>query len=184
MTKAFWLLFFTTLLAIWNAGIIWFTQIAVYPLWPLVGAQQFHDYHVTWWHDMWPAFAPVGLMLLCSIALFWLCPAGISKRLLWFGVALQLTVHALTALFWGPVQATMATPEGMSLLKYQELMSTHWWRVLFFWAYAVLMIWLFNKAMLQDRKQRLEETTFDESTSSPTSKSFESAQTRSASLTP
>jgi hypothetical protein len=91
---------------------------------------------------MWPAFAPVGLMLLCSILLLRWRPEGISRLLLWIGILLQLTVHALTAFFWAPIQASMSTPEGMSMVKYQELMSTHWLRVAFFWAYAGLMIWI------------------------------------------
>jgi len=42
--------------------------------------------------------------------------------------------------FRAPIQATMAVPGGMSS-KYQELMSTHWFRVAFFFAYSALMIW-------------------------------------------
>src|SRR6266446_7032984 len=135
MSKKWWLLLTTAILSVWNAGIVWFTQIAVYPLWPLVGARQFHDYHLTWWHDMWPSFVPVVLMLLCSLALVWVRPEGISRTLLWIGVLLQVGVHGLTALFWAPIQATMATPEGISLLKYDQLMSTHWLRVSVFLAY-------------------------------------------------
>jgi hypothetical protein len=130
------------ILSIWNAGIVWFTQIAVYPLWPLVGREQFHDYHLTWWHDMWPAFGPVILMLAFSIVLLWRVPEGVSKKLLWLGLLLQLTVHSLTAFFWAPVQAAMSTDNGMSTVLYNELMATHWIRVLFFVAYAGLMVWL------------------------------------------
>lgn len=146
MNRAWWILFTTVLLSVWNAGIVWFTQIAVYPLWPLVDANHFHDYHLTWWHDMWPSFAPVVLMLFCSIALLWNRPSGVSKMLLWIGVALQVTVHTLTALFWAPIQATMATPEGMSMLKYQQLMGSHWLRVSFFAVYAAFMIWVFARS--------------------------------------
>jgi hypothetical protein len=153
MSKAWWLLFTTALLSVWNAGIVWFTQIAIYPLWPLVDAQHFHDYHLTWWHDMWPAFGPVVLMLGCSIALFWIRPAGISKGMLWAGVLLQVAVHTLTVVFWAPVQATMATSKGISLAKYQQLMSTHWWRVAFFCAYAALAIWMFSKSSLDERRE-------------------------------
>ena len=148
MNKAWWLLFITALLSVWNAGIVWFTQIAVYPLWPLVDDQHFHDYHLTWWHDMWPAFGPVVLMLACSIALLWIRPAGISRSMLWAGILLQIAVHTLTVLFWAPVQATMATPTGISMAKYQQLMSTHWWRVAIFCGYAALAIWMFNKSCI------------------------------------
>lgn len=146
MRISWWLLLTTTLLSVWNAGIIWFTQLAVYPLWPLVGPQQFHDYHLTWWHDMWPAFAPVALMLLCSIALLRYRPAGIPRWLLWVGVILQVTVHTLTVFFWAPIQAAMATQEGMSSVRYQQLMGTHWIRVGFFLVYAGLMIWMMVRA--------------------------------------
>jgi hypothetical protein len=144
MGKTWWLLFITALLAVWNAGIVWFTQIAVYPLWPLVGTQQFHDYHLTWWHDMWPSFGPVVLMLACSVMLLRSRPAGVSRVALWLGVLLQVTVHVLTASFWAPIQATMATANGMSAVKYHELMSTHWLRVAFFVVYAVLMVSVFH----------------------------------------
>jgi magnesium-transporting ATPase (P-type) len=81
-------------------------------------------------------------------------PTGISKWLLWLGVLLQVTVHTLTALFWAPIQASMATPQGMSVRKYHQLMSTHWLRVSFFLAYAALMIWMVTRSL--SREQRLE----------------------------
>ena len=140
MNRSWALLFTATLLAVWNAGIVWFTQIAVYPLWPLVDASHFHDFHLAWWHHMWPSFAPVGLMFICSIGLLAWPPEGVQKRLLILGVVIQITVHALTIVFWAPIQATLALPEGMSMPKYQELMSTHWLRVAFFAAYALLMV--------------------------------------------
>ena len=142
MNKAWWLLFTTAMLSVWNAGIVWFTQVAVYPLWPLVDRAHFHDYHYAWWRGMWPSFGPVILMFLCSIILLWSRPSGVSRLLLWIGVALQATVHLLTAFYWAPIQASMATPDGMSSLKYQQLMSTHWLRVSFFLVYAALMIGL------------------------------------------
>lgn len=88
-------------------------------------------------------------MLLCSIALLWNRPAGVSKFVLWIGIALQMTVHTLTAFFWAPIQATMATPQGMSALKYQELMGSHWLRVSCFVVYAALMIWVFARSTSQ-----------------------------------
>jgi hypothetical protein len=158
MRKAWWLLFISVILSVWNAGIVWFTQIAVYPLWPLVGAEQFHDYHLTWWHDMWPSFGPVVLMFACSVALLCVRPGGIPAWTLWLGLHLQIAVHTLTALFWAPIQATMAAPGGMSLIKYQELMGTHWFRVAFFFAYAALMIW----ALQSFTRREFEARTFHE----------------------
>ena len=139
MKKSWWLLFTTALLSVWNAGIIWFTHIAVYPLWPSSARSIFPEYHLAWWHGMWPAFGPVALMFLCSVMLLWWRPTGVSRLLLWLGVLLQLTVHLLTIFFWAPI-SFMSTPEGMSVMKYQELMSTHWLRVAFFFVYAGLIL--------------------------------------------
>lgn len=150
MDRKLWLLFVLTMLGIWNAGIIWFTQIAVYPLWPLVDA---HLYHVTWWHDMWPTFGPVGLMLICSFALLKVRPRGVPLWAAWVGIALQIILHTLTIVYWAPIQTSMGTSAGMSVVKYNELMATHWWRVAFFWAYAALMVWMFGrsiKAQIED----------------------------------
>ena len=159
MRKGWWLLFITVVLSVWNAGIVWFTQIAVYPLWPFVGAEQFHDYHLTWWHAMWPSFGPVLFMFACSVALLWIRPRGIPVWALWLGVLLQVAVHTLTACFWAPIQATMAIPGGMSFPKYQELMNTHWLRVAFFFAYAALMIWALRTFTLQDSPAKISHAT-------------------------
>lgn len=144
MSKTWWLLFGTTVLSVWNTGIVWFAQIAIYPLWPLVGSQRFHDYHLAWWHDMWPSFGPVVLMLIGSVILLLMRPDGIPRWSLRAGVLLQVTVHLLTAFFWAPIQAAMATDAGMSWTKYEQLMSTHWLRVAFFFAYGILMLWTFH----------------------------------------
>ena len=147
MTKAWWLLLATAMLAMWNAGIVWFTQIAVYPLWPLVDAAHFHAYHLAWWHAMWPAFAPVVAMFACAVALLRARPAGVPRRWLWLGVALQLAVHTLTALFWAPMQAALATPAGLAAPEYARLMHTHWLRVAFFFAYALLMLGMLRRSV-------------------------------------
>ena len=147
MPLAWWLLFATALLSIWNVGIVWFTHIAVYPLWPLVGPKDFSAYHLSWWRYMRPAFGPVVLMFLCSVALLFVRPQGIATEFLWLGVALQICVHSLTVAYWAPIQAALAAPDGMSQQKYSQLMSTHWWRVGFFAAYAILMVWMVSRSL-------------------------------------
>ena len=91
---------------------------------------------------MWPSFGPVIAMLVCSIALLYMRPHGIPVWVLWTGLLLQIAVHILTALFWAPLQAELATTSGgISFAKYHILISTHWLRVGFFFVYAMLMIW-------------------------------------------
>jgi hypothetical protein len=147
MPASWWLLFATALLSIWNAGIVWFVQIGVYPLWPFVGPKEFQTYHLRWWRYMQPAFGPVVLMFLCSVALLFLRPQGILTEFLWLGIALQIGVHSLTVTYWAPIQAALATPEGMSHQKYKQLMGTHWWRVGFFAAHALLMVWMVSRSL-------------------------------------
>jgi hypothetical protein len=147
MSLAWWLLFAVSLLSVWNLGIVWFTQIAVYPLWPLVDAPHFRAYHLAWWRYMRPAFAPVVLMFMGTVALFWIRPQGISTGFLLLGLALQIAVHTLTILYWAPIQASMATPEGISRQKYRQLMGTHWWRVGFFAAFAILVLWMMSRSL-------------------------------------
>ena len=107
LPTAWWLLFATTLLSFWNAGIIWFVQIAVYPLWPFVGAKDFQKYHLKWWRSMQPSFGPVILMFLCSVALLFTRPRGIPTEFLWLGIGLQVCVHSLTVTYWAPIQAAL-----------------------------------------------------------------------------
>jgi hypothetical protein len=90
-------------------------------------------------------------MLILSVTLLWAPPDNVPKWLLWLGILLQVTVHTLTIFFWAPIQASMATPQGMSAMKYEQLMNTHWWRVAFFWLYAALMIWLVARSLPRSR---------------------------------
>jgi hypothetical protein len=136
-----WLLLGTATLSSFNAGIIWFTEIAVYPLWPLVGAAQFHEYHTTWWHLVWISFVPVALLLLGSVAMLWKRPVGVPLWSLWLLLGLQILTHSLTVVFWAPIQIRMAGPAGLSMPAFQELMSTHWLRVALVCSIAVVMLW-------------------------------------------
>ena len=142
MSKAWWLLFLAVMLGVWNAGIVWFTQVAVYPLWLLVGPNGFRDFHLNWWHDISPACGPVIAMLAYSIVLLYMRPRGLPVWVLWTGLLLQITVQILTALFWAPLQAELPTTfGGISFAKYHILMSTHGLRMGFFFAYATPVIW-------------------------------------------
>jgi hypothetical protein len=135
------LLFLTTaLLTVWNAALIWMTQVICYPLWPLVGAAEFHRYHLAWWHEVWWTFIPAGLALLGSLALLSLRPIYLPRWAALSVVAAQLITLAVTLVFWAPLQAGLATPAGLDLAGFHTLMWTHWLRVALLWVAAGVMV--------------------------------------------
>jgi hypothetical protein len=140
------LLLLTAALSFFNAGIIWFTEVAVYPLWPLIGKAEFHRYHTTWWHDVWLSFVPVALVLLGTVAMLWKRPLGVPAWGLWLALGLQILTHIVTVFFFAPVQIRMAGPNGLSMPAFQELMATHWLRVALVWSVAIVMFWLLHRS--------------------------------------
>ena len=134
------LLFFTTaLLTVWNAALIWMTQVMCYPLWPMVGSANFHDYHVNWWHSVWWTFIPAGLALVGSVLLLFGRPPYFSRPAAYCAVAAQIAALIATLIFWAPLQASLSTSHGLDIAGYHPLMWTHWFRVALIWVPAVLM---------------------------------------------
>ncbi|MGH9469203.1 MAG: hypothetical protein ACRD1N_02540 [Terriglobia bacterium] len=144
MRKNQWLVLVMTVLSFYCVGCIWLTQISCYPLWALVGSREFVTYHVAWWHSIWGVdFVPAGLVFLGSIAMIWLRPEGVSRWMVWTGLALQVAIYAATALWWAPLMAGLATPQtGLLPERYHLLITTHWMRVAMITAYGLLVFWM------------------------------------------
>jgi hypothetical protein len=135
------LLFLTTaLLTVWNAAVIWMTQVICYPLWPRVGTAEFERYHLAWWHLVWWTFIPAGLALLGSLALLWVRPEYLPRRAVLLALIAQLITLGVTLAFWAPLQARLATPAGLDLAGFHTLMWTHWFRVALLWLAAGVMV--------------------------------------------
>jgi hypothetical protein len=134
------LVFFTTaLLTVWNAALIWMTQVMSYPLWPMVGSANFHGYHLAWWHSVWWTFIPAGLALLGSVLLLIDRPRYFPRWAAWGAVAAQMVALIVTLIFWAPLQASLSTGSGLDMAGFHTLMWTHWFRVALIWVPALLM---------------------------------------------
>ena len=142
------LLFVTSALGMYAVGNIWFVQLLSYALWPYVGKQEAYAYHIAWWHSIWGVlFVPAGVVLVGSIAMLRLRPEGVSRKTGQVGFGLQLLVYLLTAAWFGPLMARLASPDaGLSLPLYHLLMTTHWVRFALFTAYGILCVYMLAKS--------------------------------------
>ena len=90
----------TTMAGVVGAAQVWMVQMLYYRLWPLVGRENFYDYHLAWWRSIWISiFIPAGVALFgCLLLLRW-HPAG--TRWLWVGFGLQMLLGVSTGVWWG-----------------------------------------------------------------------------------
>jgi hypothetical protein len=141
-----WLLLLNFAGAFYNVGTIWLVQLTCYPLWAVVGRGEFAAYHEAWWHSIWGVIlGPGGLGFVGAVAMLWWRPPRVSVRAVWLGVALQVAVYLLTAVWWAPLMARLTQavdPTGAWTPDFRLLLSTHWLRVGLFTAYGLLMFWM------------------------------------------
>lgn len=144
------LLFGTSALGMYAVGNIWFVQLVSYALWPYVGKQEAYAYHIAWWHSIWGVlFIPAGAVLLGSIAMLRVRPDGVSRQSGLVGFGLQLIVYLITAAWFAPLMARLASPDaGLSLPLYHLLMTTHWVRFALFTAYGILCVYMLAKSAI------------------------------------
>lgn len=138
----------TALLTVWNAALIWMTQVICYPLWPLVGSAEFHRYHLAWWHGVWWTFIPAGLALLGSLALLFTRPDYVQRWPVLSVIILQLTTLIVTLAYWAPLQAGLATSTGLAMTGFHTLMWTHWFRVALIWTAAGIMVLVLGRRVV------------------------------------
>jgi hypothetical protein len=133
------LFFITALLTVWNAALIWMTQVICYPLWPMVGSVEFHRYHLAWWHSVWWTFIPAGLALIGSILLLFMRPRYFPRWAAIAPVAAQCVTLVVTLVYWAPLQAGLSTADGLDMAGFHSLIWTHWFRVALIWIPAGVM---------------------------------------------
>ena len=57
MSKHYWLFMLVTALSWFNTGVVWLIQFSCYPLWRLVGQEEFLTYHNVWWRARGGSFS-------------------------------------------------------------------------------------------------------------------------------
>ncbi len=146
MDRNRWLLLVNFAIAFYNVGTVWLVQVTCYPLWVVVGRGEFEAYHQAWWHSIWGVILGPGLFgLLGAWAMLWWPPRRVSARAVWLGIALQVAVYLLTAIWWGPLMARLGEvvdPSGTPTPLFRLLLWTHWLRVALITAYGLLMFWM------------------------------------------
>ena len=143
----------TAVLAIWNAALIWMTQVLSYPLWPFVDPAHFHDYHLAWWHRVWWTFLTAGLAFAGSVLLLFRRPGYFSRRAALVAVLAQVVSLIATLLYWAPLQASLATNAGLDPAGFATLMWTHWFRVGLIWIPAIVMTGYADAVLERDARQ-------------------------------
>lgn len=143
MTIAEWVLLLTLALSFYNVGIIWVMQVHIYPLFGLVGEEEWVPYHTVHWHRIWGVvFVPAGLTLLGAILLLFFRPEAVPTWSLWLGLGVQVVLYALTAMVWAPMQVRLSKGNKLHPEVYETLLRTHWGRVALITVYAMLMFWI------------------------------------------
>lgn len=125
-------------------GLIWFVQLVHYPLFQLVGANEFIQYQRA--HQLRTSFA-VGLMMLTeaatTIAIVYWPPPGMSPAFTWTGVGLLMAVWCSTAILQIPHHHILAA--RFSPPHIRSLVLTNWIRTIAWTSRGVLLlIYLFQ----------------------------------------
>jgi hypothetical protein len=157
------LLLSTLVFSMIGAGQVWLVQLSSYHLWAFVGPQEFHSYHIAWWHSIWgPIFVPAGLSILCTVGLLWFRPPAVARSSVWVAIGLIVLIYGLTYIWWAPLMALIgADPAGQQAVYqwapfpglpgfhgetqdqlYRLLMTTHWGRVGLLTLYALVIFWM------------------------------------------
>jgi hypothetical protein len=142
------LLLATSALAFYGLGNIWLVQFVCYRLWPAVGRNEAYGYHIAWWHSIWGVvFIPAGVVLAGSVGLLRARPGGITRRSGWYGFSVQALAYLVTAAWFGPLMARLATQRGgLQIPLYNLMMNTHWLRLALFTAYAAMCWWMLARS--------------------------------------
>jgi hypothetical protein len=149
MNKRDGLVMLVTALSWLNTGVVWLIQFSCYPLWRLVGQEEFLTYHHVWWQSTWwVVLLPSVLLTTGSILMLRFAPPGVPRWALWTGFGLQLMVQVLNAIWLSPAdQHTVASTGGLSLPAYESLATGNWVRIALITAYAILNYWMLTRTL-------------------------------------
>jgi uncharacterized membrane protein len=112
---------------LYMAGIIWFAQIAHYPLLEQVGRESFAEYqNANMRRTGWVVGPPMLTEGITAIALVWVRPSGVSDGLVWTGLGLLLVIWISTLTLQVPRHQALA--RGFDDAAHRALVATNWIR--------------------------------------------------------
>jgi hypothetical protein len=144
INRQHWLLVIAAALGCFNVGVVWLIQYSAYPLWSLVGRQDFVNYHSVWLRSTWGVvFLPAVLAAIASALMLRYCPPGVPRWAVWTGFALQLLVQLVTAVWVSPLDRNaVAVAGGLNAPAYEKLIWANWARIALLTGYALLVFWM------------------------------------------
>ena len=135
-----WVFFVTLAFTLYMTGMIWSMQVFEYPLFALVGRNEFLSYHAAHNRSL-PFFVilPSVLALGSAIVLFWIRPAGIPLWSVVVVVALDLAVIVSTVAWQAPLHGRLDR-EGFSAEIIGTLVRSNWIRTVLWTINALFLL--------------------------------------------
>ena len=122
-------------------GIIWFVQLAHYPLLKFVGKKDFIKYETEYVKRIMPYVIFVLLVeLITGILLRLIKPIGVSFVQVWIGLILLLIIWLSTWLIQVPLHKKLRL--GFDEKSHNLLVKSNWIRTISWTARAFLVIWM------------------------------------------
>lgn len=138
-----WLFLATFCLIFYGLGASYVESFVNYPTWPLIGANEFRDYH--------RALSPliIGYMVVPMLVgtafnflLVWVRPKQIPRWIVILALALQLIIWISTAMIQLPIQFQLSA-DGLSIPAIERLIFTNlWFRKIPQIIMSALFIWM------------------------------------------
>ncbi len=125
-------------------GVIWIIQILHYPLFNMVGRENFAAYEAAHTNLITLVVMPAMLLeLILTAVIFFAPPASIPSSLNWLNAVLLAVIWLSTAFLQVPQHGILAG--GFDETAYRRLVNSNWIRTVAWSAKAVittLMVWL------------------------------------------
>jgi hypothetical protein len=144
-----WAFLVTLAFTLYMTGMIWSMQMFEYPLFAMVGSNEFPSYHAAHNRSL-PLFVILPSLLACgsAVALFWIRPTGISLWAVVPVVALDLAVLVSTALWQAPLHGKLDR-EGFSAEIIRTLVRSNWIRTILWTLNALFLLSMAALALSQ-----------------------------------
>lgn len=122
------------------AGSVWIRQLVYYPLFSLVGAEEFPDYQRENRRRVQRSLQPAQVMtILTTLLLVIFHPAAVPLGLVLAGVLAEALGAAVTVY---EVRRQRRLEEGFDVVAHRQLLAGNWFRTAALSVHSGLMIWM------------------------------------------